>query len=624
MAKSHPFSIFAGLKLLHVMRKALLLGWLIIAAAQLFAQVDTLHTIDTSVLEEAVVTGTKTFTAKRKVPFSISKITRQQIENTGHINILPVLNNYVPAVFVTERNILGFGVANGGSGGINIRGIGGSPNTGVLVLIDGHPQFQGIFGHPLADAYVASDIQKVEVIRGPASMLYGTNAMGGVVNIITRKNERTGFNGSAGASYGSYNTQKYYTTAGYRNDRWDVFASINHDKTDGLRDSTDFKVTNGYTKIGYQINDHFNATADFMIAKYDANDNGPIHKPAFFNIDILRGKTSLTLANKFSRSDGALQLYYNFGNHKLSSGFTSNDMNHGLQWYQTFRWMAGNNITFGTDLSRYGGKANDGMAKDTLKAVNEAAVYVNVSQALMQNKLMINAGIRIDHSNVWGTELVPVAGASFMPVEATVFRASVSKGFRSPTIMELYLYFPNPGLKPEKTVNYELSWQQFLLKKQLDFELTGYLINGSNLIQVTGNPPHLIRQNVSSIYHKGVEISLNYMPLKHLHLHANYSYLYQKKVTLAAPRHQFNINGSYTYKACNFFTGLQYIDRLYSNLSPAKIQYYALWNARVNVAPFKHFNVFAAANNILNRHYEINYGYPMPGRNYSIGIGVRL
>ena len=76
--------------------------------------------------------------------------------------------------------------ASGAAGGISIRGIGGSPNTQMLVLIDGHPQFMGLMGHPLPDAYVASDVERVEVVRGPASILYGTNAMGGVINIITR------------------------------------------------------------------------------------------------------------------------------------------------------------------------------------------------------------------------------------------------------------------------------------------------------------------------------------------------------------------------------------------------------------------------------------------------------
>lgn len=90
-----------------------------------------------------------------------------------------------------------------------------------------------IFGHPLSDSYVASDVEKVEVIRGPASILYGSNAMGGVINIITCKQTQDGFNGDARFMYGSYNTQKYLAAGGYKRDKLSVFASINHDQIEG-------------------------------------------------------------------------------------------------------------------------------------------------------------------------------------------------------------------------------------------------------------------------------------------------------------------------------------------------------------------------------------------------------
>lgn len=579
--------------------------------------------VDTVNLEEVVVTGSKIETQKKKVPLAVSQINRQQIENTGQMNILPVLNNYIPGIFVTERNILGFGVATGGSGGISIRGVGGAPNTGVLVLIDGHPQYQGIFGHPLPDAYVASDVQKVEVIRGPASMLYGTNAMGGVVNIITRKNENYGFNGSAGASYGSYNTQKYYGTGGYKNNKWDVYTSINHDRTDGIRDSTDFKITNGYTKIGYKINEQLSLLADLMLAKFDAHDNGPVFRPAFFNIDILRGKTSFALLNKFENSEGALKVYHNFGNHDLSDGFKSTDRNSGLMLYQSMKLFPGNTLTVGLDLAQFGGKTNAGKAKDTLKTVNEIAGYIYTQQTLAEI-LTISAGIRTQNNSIWGTEVIPMAGLAVNPANTATFKGSVSKGFRSPTIMELYLYAPNPDLKPEKILNYELSWLQKLIENKLNIELTGYLTKGENMIQVQNPGPNAKRQNVGSFKNKGIEFSVNYMPLKGLHFHSNYNYLYQDKITLAAPRQQFNTNVNYNYKIWNFFTGLQYIDKLYSSLNPAHTQYYSLWNTRVSAVPFRKVSVFIAANNLLNQQYQINYGYPLPGRNYSAGVDVRF
>ena len=101
---------------------------------------------------------------------------------------------------------MGYGVAAGAAGGMSIRGVGGAPTAGVLVLINGHPQYMGLMGHPLADSYQSLMTERVEVVRGPASMLYGSNAMGGVINIITKKQEVDGANGSAQVMYGSHNT----------------------------------------------------------------------------------------------------------------------------------------------------------------------------------------------------------------------------------------------------------------------------------------------------------------------------------------------------------------------------------------------------------------------------------
>ena len=138
-------------------------------------------------LDPLVITGTRITRQKSEIPASISVISRQQIDDSREVNILPVLANRVPGLFVNQRNMVGYGVGPNSGGNISIRGVSGSPNTQVLMLIDGQPQFMGIFGHPISDAYTSSDIERVEVIRGPGSILYGSNAMGGAINLITRQ-----------------------------------------------------------------------------------------------------------------------------------------------------------------------------------------------------------------------------------------------------------------------------------------------------------------------------------------------------------------------------------------------------------------------------------------------------
>ena len=103
------------------------------------------------VIDEVVVTGTRNETDILRLPMTISIVNRQQIEKRYEPSLLPLLTEQVPGLFTTSRGIMGYGVSTGAAGGMS-WGIGGSPTAGLLVLIDGHPQYMGLMGHPIADA----------------------------------------------------------------------------------------------------------------------------------------------------------------------------------------------------------------------------------------------------------------------------------------------------------------------------------------------------------------------------------------------------------------------------------------------------------------------------------------
>ena len=163
-------------------------------------------------LQGVVISANKVQVNRSSVPLTISVIDREQIEASSESALLPVLSERIPGLFVTEKGVTGFGVSSGSAGTVNIRGVG--QGNKVLMLFDGQPQWAGVFGHSLPDTYVASDIERVEVIRGPGSLLYGSNAMGGVVNIITRQHKQQGRRTQARVMFGSYNTQKYMINNG--------------------------------------------------------------------------------------------------------------------------------------------------------------------------------------------------------------------------------------------------------------------------------------------------------------------------------------------------------------------------------------------------------------------------
>lgn len=593
-------------------------------------------------LKGVVVSANKIGVNRNSVPLSISVIDRAEIEASSESALLPVLSERVPGVFVTEKGITGFGVSSGSAGTVNIRGVG--QGNKVLMMFDGQPQWAGVFGHSLPDTYVASDIERVEVIRGPGSLLYGSNAMGGVVNIITRHHKQEGRRTQARLMYGSYNTQKYMANNGYNVGRFSSFVSINHDRTDGHRPSSQFHITNGFANLGYKINNRYRATGDVSLAKYKTQNPGMVNAPMIDNImDILRGTTSFALENNHEKRSGAIRLFYNWGNHEVNDGyksggkpspfmFFSDDHNAGVQLYQSFRLFEGNSFTVGTDYKNWGGRAwNDSISgrvgEVVDKSVNEVAGYVVMQQNLF-NCLSLNAGLRYDHSSAYGGEWVPQAGFTYRPMEGNAIRASFSKGFRSPNLRELYIsYLPyskaNPDLTPERMLNYEVAVGQSFMDNRLHAELTAFYIEGEDMIQ----PVKGMLTNIGKFYNKGFEAEASFRAMHNLSFSGNYSFLHTNKVLVAAPKHKLFMEGVYAVGRLDLSVNVQSVWGLYLNtLADAPVKEdYAVLNARASYrfgAPDKGVKLFVKGDNLTATRYSINDGFPMPKAIFMGGVDI--
>lgn len=584
---------------------------------------------DTIKIDEVVVTGTPVKVSRNNVPMAVSVVTRAQIEETDESALLPVLNGKVPGLFVTERGVTGFGVAQGSAGQISIRGIGGSPTTGVLMLIDGHPQFMGIMGHPLPDSYVASDVERVEVIRGPASILYGSNAMGGVINIITREQTQEGVRGNARISYGSFNTQKYMGSAGYKKDRFSAFVSLNRDKTDGHREHSEFQITNGYAKLGYRLSENLHASTDFSLAGFEAADPGPdtLNASVGEKIDITRGYWAMTVQNEWEKISGAVKLFYNFGEHDITDGFHSTDHNYGINFYESLKLFKGNNITLGVDYMNYGGMAENLNAMngkgivfaDT--TVNETGVY-GFAQQRLANSLTLNAGLRYQNHSVYGDEWVPSAGFAWQLNETTNWKGTVSKGFRSPTIRELFLWGPNPALNPETIMNYETGVSKTFFNNELTTEITFFAVNGDNLII---RVPMEGLRNSGEISNKGIEFSASAVPLQGLTIESTFSYTNMKNPVFATPESNFYFSANYSWNKFQLMASVQEIRNLDNDPSPVvNKENYTLLKAKAVYNITSNLKWYVSGENLLNENYQVNRYYTMPGATVFTGIGFNF
>ena len=594
-------------------------------------------------LREIIVTGTRSESVQNKLPMSITIIDSKQIENRREQSLLPILNEEVPGLFVTSRGVMGYGVAAGAAGGMSIRGIGGSPTTGVLILIDGHPQYMGLMGHPLADSYQSMLAERVEVVRGAASVLYGSNAMGGVVNIITKKNSKNGILTTIRSMYGSYNTLNAEIDNSYRKDKFNSYVSASYNRTDGHRANMEFDQYSVYTKFGYDMSSNWKTYADLNLTRYNASNPGSESKPIEDNdAKVTRGVSSLSVENNYDKTSGAVKFYYNFGKHEIDDGyyplaqpqkshFHSKDKMMGLTVYQNFRFADTNLTTFGVDYQHFGGTAwnrsrTDGSEVSLIaKTMYDLAAYANVQQSIGRS-FVLNAGVRSDYNELNGLEIIPQGGISYVMNEETVIKAIVSKSFRNPTIRELYMFAPqNPDLEAERLMNYELSYSKQLLNRSLTVDVSLYYINGDNSIQtimVAGKPKYM---NTGKVENYGIEIASRYYVNPHLHFSTNYSYLDMKNKVVAAPEHKMYVGANYTRQKWSASSGLQYIHNLYTVVNPQTAkESFALWNVRIAYKPSRMIELFAKGENMLNEKYEVNAGYPMPQTTVFGGVQIKI
>lgn len=264
----------------------------------------------TTLLNEVVVTGSNSAVPENLLPYTVSVIDNRQLEATGQTQVLSAISGMVPSLFVSQRSVFGFGVSNGGAGHIKLRGVGGDRASAVLMMVDGQPQFAGIYSHHIADFYDKEYVDRIEVLRGPGSVLYGSNAMAGAINVITKNAKKDGVATTLQSQYGSYNTWLSSITNTVRYGRFSSLVSLSYDRTDGTVDNFGFSQADGYAKVGYDFSDKWKGSLDYTLMNFRGDD--PIYPTLadpestdIYHQNITRGEAGMTISDSYGSTSGA-------------------------------------------------------------------------------------------------------------------------------------------------------------------------------------------------------------------------------------------------------------------------------------------------------------------------------
>lgn len=622
---------------------------------------------DVTLIDEVVVTGARETSDIRHLPMTVSVVGREELVKNEQPNVLPSAVMNVPSLFVTSRGMMGYGVSGGAAGGINLRGISGGTG-GLLVLIDGHPQYQGIFGHPISDSYQTMITERVEVLRGPASVLYGSNAMGGVINIVTRGMKKDGVKTDINISGGSWGTAQAEATNRFKKGKFSSTVSGQYGRSDNHRPRMGFEQYGGYLKLGCDFNENWNLWADGNVTHFNASQPGTVDAP-MYEADqwITRGVATLALENHFKHTNGRISVYDNFGRHKINDGygegakpqtrfFQSKDALMGVSVYQSAECDGGSRITLGFDYqniygnayytSRETGEVLETKNKQSAEVRNhEVAGYADFRQDI--KNVTFDAGLRVDHHSVAGLELIPQFGAVYRPVSSGEIKAMASKGFRNPSTKDMYLYPPsNEDLKAERLWNYELSWRQRLTcgkytemdsvyyhdevvrvdevekyNHGITYGVNLFYMKADNMIQTVAKK----NVNTGELENWGVEAELSWTIKEHWGISTNHSWLHQENKLVSVPTYKGYLGVDWYSENHKWMAsvGLQQLAGLYTAVGKdEQKENVTLLNATVKYNLNKYIALWVKGENLLAQEYEILAGYPMPKATAMGGVKI--
>lgn len=573
-------------------------------------------------LDEILVTATRLDLPIERLPISTDIIGRRRIEESDANSATDVVAG-LPGVFLQRTGDFG-------RSDLNIRGL-GSNGRRVTVLIDGHPVKMGIFGCTVTHALPLNGVERLELVRGPMSVLYGSDAMGGVLNIVTDPIPAA-TSAEISASVGTYDTRTYGFSHGTDLGRLGYVVALDRRQSDGHLPNSAYKGNDFSGKISVDMG---RGRMDFYAKYFDGHREEPAlaTDPTGTVSDVWndyeRGTVDLGVTVPTALGWATLKIYDEFGEHEFSDGWHSKDHSRGVMAHITGRVESVLGVNGGVEFRQQSGERLSQPAGDWSKS--EYASYVFL-EAQASDHLSGTGGLRLNHDEVSGNVVAPQFGLMVRPVAEVAVNLNAARGFRSPQLSELYL-FPssNPDLDPEKIWSYEIGVTADIAGRG-QLRLAAFEMVGEDLIEITPkghSPRRVMYRNTGEIDFRGLEAGLRLRVLGPLSGGIAYSYLDPGDRTVGRPGTKVDADLRLELGPNTVAGDLQFVDDYYAaDNREAGIDDYMVVNARVARRVVPGLEASVSVKNIFGETYEIYTEIPggssglyrMPGRRYQFGL----
>ena len=566
------------------------------------------------------------------ISLSLEKFARMQdtITTTQEISSEEIEDKHAAQAMDILDNTTGIFVQKTGDAGRSdpvIRGFGDSCRK-LVVAIDGKPEYMALFGCGVSHSILAGNIDRIEIAKGPDSVLYGSGALGGAINIVTKTPTKP-FEGSLDFYTGSFNTQNAKIYLGGISSNIIYEFAANKMTSDGHLENSQYNATDLYEKLGYIFKD--GGVIRVQAKQYSGLTHYPKPYPTNYWEDYQRGSIQADYNKIFSRTELSLKVFENYGEHKFSNKFHSRDSLIGAVAGLDIQIGDNNLLKTGAQFRQQEGKLVDKGAMSPMKLgswkTSDWAVFV-LDRHNFTDKFAAVAGARYNNDEISGEFVAARGGLEYKIVEDVLVKALYSRAFRSPYLNELYLLpASNKNLKPEELNNYEIGFD--IKKDDFTFNVTGFIMKGDNLIQ---NDKGKFK-NSGDYEFKGSEVSAGYVFSKFIKANAGYTYFDAGKHTMGRPGNKVDTEVNVKVSKWSLVLGGTYVGEYYAEDNKQdKLKDYALLNAKLTYEVNENIKLFIDGQNLTNQDYTIfidrqTDGYPimqMPGASVYFGTNIKF
>ena len=622
-----------------------------IAGVALFAAVSLLESAGAAVDDSpdtVVVTATRIPTPELQVASSITVVSADDIADR-QIQTLPDLLKLVPGLNVVQT---------GGAGGQTSVFMRGTNSNHTKVLVDGIDVSDPSSGAFDFGQFLTQDIQKVEILRGPQSGLYGSDAIGGVINVITKSGSGPAQFG-ASVEAGSVDTFNQNGSMSGSVDGFRYAANLEHYHAGempvtpldllapGERRIDDYYDNlTGSTKLGLDVTDQFDLG---LVARYSdthlrltgddydttpatpdssqsENDTHQYYARATAHLTAFMGLLEQTVGAAYSNIRS-----YDSSPDNPPGDFFGDRVK--FDWQGNWRMMAGQKLVLGAEHER------DEIAVPLSAATSTSSGYAEL-QSEFGGGLFSTLSLRYDDNDRFGGETTyRVAPAYVIEDTGTKLKASVGSGFKAPTLDQLYQNFPdfgfyaNPNLRPESSTGYDLGFEQALALNVIRFGVTLFRNDIKNLI--TDNADFSSYANIGRAVTEGAESFLAYQPSRNLTWRLDYTFTQatdeiQHQELLRRPKHMGDLNvdwratGRLQLDATVISSGSWIDGNRDFSIPRLTAPGFTTVNAAASYGLSKNWSLYGRVTNLLDRRYENPVGFLQPSLGVFAGIRTRF